>query len=100
MLAPFTPDLAAELWLALGGQGSIHSQPWPQWQDELAADETATVVVQINGKVRARVAVPAASGEDETAALALADGTVAGLLAGRQTKRMIVVAGRLVNVVV
>ena len=100
MLAPFAPDLAEEMWLALGGLGSIHSQPWPEWQEELAADETATVVVQINGKVRARVAVPAASSEDETAALALADGTVAGLLAGRQTKRMIVVAGRLVNVVV
>ncbi|MCB0244534.1 MAG: class I tRNA ligase family protein, partial [Anaerolineae bacterium] len=100
MVAPFTPDLAEELWLALDRDGSIHSQSWPQWQDELAADEMATVVVQINGKLRARVAVPAASGEDETAALVLADETIAGLLAGRQTKRMIVVAGRLVNVVV
>ena len=100
MLAPFTPDLAEELWQALGEDGSVHNQPWPEWRDDLAADEMAIVAVQINGKLRARVAMPAASSEDETAALALADATVADWLAGRQPKRMIVVAGRLVNIVV
>lgn len=100
LLAPFTPDLAEEMWQALGGDGSVHSQPWPDWRDDLAADEMAIVAVQINGKLRARVAMPAASNGDATAALALADETVAVYLAGRQPKRVIAIAGRLVNIVV
>lgn len=100
MLAPFTPDLAGELWQTLGKDGSVHSQPWPEWQDDLAAEEKVIVAVQINGKLRARVAMPAASNNDQTAALALADQTIANYLAGRQPKRVIAVAGRLVNIVV
>ncbi|MCB9141599.1 MAG: class I tRNA ligase family protein [Anaerolineales bacterium] len=100
MLAPFTPDLAEELWQMLGEKGSVHSQPWPEWREDLAAEETVVVVVQVNGKVRARVTMPAASDDEQTAALALADETVASSLAGRHPKRVIAVAGRLVNVIV
>ena len=100
LLAPFTPDLAEELWQTLGEEGSVHSQPWPQWHATLAAEETVIVVVQVNGKVRARVTIPAASDDEQTAALALADEAVADCLAGRQPKRMIVAPGRLVNIVV
>ncbi len=99
LLAPFTPDLAEEMWRALGGDGSVHNQPWPDWRDDLATDEMAIVAVQINGKLRARVAMPVASNDDETAALAQADQTIADWLAGRQPRRVIVVAGRLVNIV-
>ncbi|MEZ4770723.1 MAG: leucine--tRNA ligase [Caldilineales bacterium] len=100
MLAPFTPDLADELWQALGREGSVHTHSWPAWRADLVADETLEVAVQINGRVRSRVAIPAASDDDQTTRLALADETVAAWLAGRQPKRVIVASGRLVNLVV
>ena len=100
LLAPFTPDLADEMWQTLGKSDSIHGQPWPKWREDLAAEETVVVVVQVNGKVRARVTIPATSDDEQMAALALADEAVADCLAGRQPKRMIVAPGRLVNIVV
>ena len=71
MLAPTAPHLAEELWAARGCEYSIHNQPFPTWDESLAADEEVTLVVQVNGKVRDRVTVSAAITEDEAKEVAL-----------------------------
>jgi len=99
-LAPFAPHIAEELWQRLGGTGSIFRHPWPQHDPALAAAETITLVVQVNGKVRARI--PAARGLDEAAVreLALGDRRIAAHLEGKKLNKVVVVPDRLVNLVV
>jgi leucyl-tRNA synthetase len=99
-LAPFAPHLAEELWEQLGGSYSIHQQPWPQWEEALISGETITMVIQVNGKVRDRIQVPADIDEPAAQALALDSAAVQRHLDGRQPRRVIVVPGKLVNVVV
>jgi leucyl-tRNA synthetase len=98
-LAPFAPHLADELLEKLGFESTSYVMPWPQGSEELAREESITVPVQINGKLRARISVPAdAEGSDlQTAALAAPE--IAAALEGKEPKRVIVVPGRLVNVV-
>jgi len=99
LLAPSAPHVIEELWARLGKPYSIHQQPWPQWDEALAADEVITLPVQVNGKVRARLQVPADVTEEQAHALALADEGVQRHIAGKQVRRVIYVPGRLVNVV-
>nr|MDT0662064.1 leucine--tRNA ligase [Micromonospora sp. DSM 115978] len=98
MLAPFAPHIAEELWQRLGHDGSLAYAPFPVADPALLVAETVTYPVQINGKVRGRVEVPAGAAEDEVRAAALA--TVAESLAGREPRKVIVVPGRMVSVVV
>jgi len=100
MVAPVMPHLAEELWEQIGGQYSVHTQAWPQWDEELAADEVITLVVQVNGRVRARLMVPAETTEEQARAAALGNPNVQRHIEGRQVLKMIYVPGRLVNVVV
>ena len=100
MLSPIVPGLADELWRALGRPGSAHDQPWPAWDETLAAEQTVTIVVQVNGRTRERIEAPAGIGEPEMHALALACPAVQQRLDGRPPLRVVVVPGRLVNVVV
>jgi len=100
LLAPFTPHIADELWSRRGGDSSVHQQPWPAYDPALTTDETVTLVVQVNGKVRDRIAVPAGIPDDEARCLALASPRVQLSLAGRLPRQVIVVPGRLVNIVV
>jgi len=100
LLAPGAPHITEELWARLGKPYSIHQQSWPQWDEALAADEVITLPVQVNGKVRARLEVPADVTEEQARALALADEGVQRHIAGQQVRKVIVVPGRLVNVVV
>jgi leucyl-tRNA synthetase len=99
MLAPAAPHLAEELWTGSGRPYSIHQQSWPACDPDLARDEEVTVVVQINGKVRDKLAVPAGASEEQIRELALASDRVQGHLNGGAIARVIVVPGRLVNVV-
>ncbi len=99
MLAPFTPHIAEELWAFVGGEYSIHHQAWPTAIEELAEEESITLVVQVNGKVRDRIVVPADIGEDEAKARALASENVRKYLAGKEPRKVIVVPGKLVNIV-
>jgi leucyl-tRNA synthetase len=99
LLAPFAPFIAEELWEALGGAYSVHQQPWPAWDPALAADQTVTLAVQVNGKVRDRLTVPAKVDEAQARAVALASEAVRRALAGRTVARVVYVPGRLVNVV-
>ena len=100
LMAPVTPHLAEELWAALGQPYSIHRQAWPEADAELAADELITLVVQVNGKVRGRVEVPAGLEQAEAERLARAEPNVARSLGERAPRRVISVAGKLINFVV
>jgi leucyl-tRNA synthetase len=100
MIAPITPHVAEELWEHLGGAYSVHDQPWPVSDPALAADEVITLVVQVNGKVRARIDVPAAVSEDEAWATALAHENVGRFIEDKRILKRIYVPGRLLNLVV
>jgi len=100
LLAPTAPHLTEELWQQTGHDYSIHNQSWPQWDEELAKNEEITLVVQVNGKLRDRIIVPASITEAEARQLALERQRVKAYLAGRQIINTIYVPGRLVNLVV
>jgi leucyl-tRNA synthetase len=100
MMAPITPHIAEELWHRLGKPYSVHHQSWPEFDEEAAAEDEITLIVQVNGKVRDRINVPAGIGEEEARQLALASEAVLKLLDGKQPRKVIVVPGKLVNVVI
>ncbi|RMF35321.1 MAG: leucine--tRNA ligase [Chloroflexi bacterium] len=100
LMAPITPHIAEELWVRTGRPYSIHQQRWPTWDEAIAAEETFTLVIQVNGKVRDRVEVPVDISEEKAREIALASEAVRRRLNGREPKRVIYVPGRLVNVVV
>jgi leucyl-tRNA synthetase len=99
LLAPCCPHFAEELWQRTGRPYSIHQQPWPQFDPDLAAQEVITLVVQINGKLRARIEVPADISEEDARAAAMADENVQRHLEGKTPRKLIYVPGRLVNIV-
>ena len=100
LLAPTAPHFTEEMWQRLGYPYSIHNQPWPQWNEDMARDEEATLVVQVNGKLRDRITVPLSITETEAKSLAMASHRVKGYLEGRELLKTIYVPGRLVNLVV
>jgi leucyl-tRNA synthetase len=100
LLAPCCPHIAEELWERTGRGYSVHIQAWPQFDPELAAEEMITLVVQVNGKLRARLEVPADITEEAAKKAALGDENVQRYVEGKEMKRLIYVPGRLVNVVV
>ncbi len=100
LMAPVAPHISEELWTRLGLPYSIHQQPWPAYDPDLARAEEITLVLQVNGKVRDRILVLADIGEEEARRAALGSEAVQRHLAGRQPKSIVVVPGRLVNVVV
>lgn len=100
VLSPFAPHLGEELWEALGHTDGLTWHPWPVADAALAAAEQVTIVVQVNGKVRDRLTVPAGLPDDELRRLALASTSVQKHLAGKAPREVIVVPGRLVNIVV
>jgi leucyl-tRNA synthetase len=99
MLAPITPHVAEELWARIGGPYSVHTQPWPAANTTLLREEQFTIVIQVNGKVRSRLTVPATLGEEEIRSRALADARTQEWLKGRPPKQIVYVKGRLVNIV-
>ncbi len=100
LLAPITPFIAEEVWqTVLGSTDSVHRQSWPVYDKALAADETITVIVQVDGKLRDRLVVGVDTEAPELEALALAQPVVQAALNGRTVQTTIVVPGRLVNVV-
>jgi leucyl-tRNA synthetase len=99
LLAPFAPHLAEELWQHLGHSQSLAAEPWPEADAALLEESTLTLVVQVNGKRRDEIEVPADADEEAIRRAALASPAVARQLDGREPKRVIVVPGRLVNIV-
>jgi leucyl-tRNA synthetase len=100
LLSPFAPHLCDELWEQMGGAGSVYQQCWPTWNDEIAKEVDVTVVVQVNGKLRDRLEVPAGTAREELERLAKASPKVLPYLEGKQIRQVVVVPDRLVNLVV
>jgi leucyl-tRNA synthetase len=100
LLAPACPHIAEELWQQTGHEYSIHNQSWPRWDEELAKDEEIILVVQVNGKLRDRIIVPASITEAEARDTALNRQRVKSYIEGKKVLKTIYVPGRLVNLVV
>ena len=100
LIAPFAPHFAEELWETLGNKDSIADAPWPHHDPDAITEAEITVVVQVNGKVRSKLVLPANASDKEIESAALNDAKVREFIAGKQPKKVIVVQGKLVNVVV
>ena len=100
LLAPFAPYLAHELWEVLGEKTSLLRAPWPKYDPALAKEEEIEIPVQINGKLRSRIVVPSDTTEDVLRERALADEKIRAAIAGKQVVKVIVVPGKLVNIVI
>ncbi|MCE5420685.1 MAG: leucine--tRNA ligase [Acidithiobacillus sp.] len=99
LLAPFTPHLAEACWMALGGKTALAHTPWPTVDPEALVADTLTLVVQVNGRLRERLDFPASADEAEIRSLTLAHPQVQKHMEGKELRRVIVVPGRLVNLV-
>ncbi|MBW8884454.1 MAG: class I tRNA ligase family protein, partial [Planctomycetia bacterium] len=100
ILSPFAPHVAEELWQLLGHGQTLAYEQWPKFDEELTKDAEIEIPVQINGKLRGKLIVPAGSDQASIVAAARADERIAGLLAGKEVVKTIVVPGKLVNFVV
>ena len=100
LLSPFAPYLAAELWQQTGGAASLLRHPWPGFDSDLAREEELEVPVQVNGKLRAVVRLAPDAGNEEIQRAALAEDRVQTAIAGKQIVKLVVVPGKLINIVV
>jgi len=100
LLAPMAPHITEELWHITGHTGSIHMTDWPSYDEEMTQDETFTLVIQVNGKVRERIEVPSDISENEARYLALENPRVASFIGESTVQKVIYIPGRLVNIVV
>ena len=100
MTAPLAPHLAEELWERNGGAFSVHTQLWPKADPEIARDDEVEIAVQVNGKVRERVVLPADCSESQARDIVLALPRIAEQLNGAEPKRVIFVPGKLFSIVV
>jgi leucyl-tRNA synthetase len=100
LLAPYAPHLAEELWQKLGETGSLAYAPWPVAEDRHLVAETVTYAVQINGKVRDQIAVPADADQEAVRAAALASEKVQKWLEGKEIRKTVFVPGKLLGLVV
>ena len=99
-MAPMTPHLAEEIWAYQGGEGLLINAPWPKADPAMMVDDTVTMPIQINGKRRAEISVAKDMAKEEVEKLALAHEAVVRALDGGQPKKLIVVPGRIINVVI
>jgi len=99
LLAPFAPHIAEELWERLGGSYSVHQQAWPAWEEALIAEESVTLAVQLNSRVRDRLTIPAGTDEDRVKRMAIDCRGIRRHLNSRRISHIVYVPGRLVNVV-
>lgn len=100
LIAPFAPHIAEELWAAIGQSGSVHKQSWPKYNSEAVQQDEIEIVLQINGKVRDKLVVPASLDKAALEALALEQDKVKNLIAGKKVVKVICVPHKLVNIVV
>jgi leucyl-tRNA synthetase len=100
LLCPYAPHLAEELWERMGKEPSVSRQPWPAWDENLAADTEIEVVVQINGKVRSKIQMAAGTEPEELKKAALSAPRIEELTEGKDVVKIITVPDKLVNIVV
>jgi leucyl-tRNA synthetase len=100
LLGPFSPYMAEELWEQMGRTGPVFRQTWPAFDEELAREEGAEVVVQINGKVRSKIVVPFGTSKEDLTKLAMENDKIMPMLDGKQVVKTVAVPDKLVNIVV
>jgi leucyl-tRNA synthetase len=99
MVAPFAPHIAEELWSRMGHPASLAYEPFPQFDESLAAEPVVTLPVQVDGKTRFRIEVPAGAGEDEIGLALASHPEYARHTGGTTIRRVVIVPGRIVNIV-
>ena len=99
MVAPFAPHIAEELWSTMGHAASLAYEPFPQFDETLAAEQVVTLPVQIDGKTRFRIEVPAGAGKEEIAQAMASHPQSTRLTEVATVSRMVIVPGRIVNIV-
>ncbi len=99
ILSPVTPHICEELWQILGHQGLLAQAGWPAYQEEALQVDEAVVVVQVNGKLRGRISVSVSAAKEDVEAMALQEPNVAKHLDGKTVRKVVVIPGKLVNVV-
>jgi len=100
LLAPFSPHITEELWESIGNKKSLFGHPWPEWNDKYAKESEIELVVQINGKVRAKISAAAGLDDEQVKGIALGNDKIMEQLSGKSPRKIIVVKGKLVNIVV
>jgi len=99
LLAPFAPHISEELWQTLGHGRSLAYEPWPRFDPAMLREDEIEIPVQVNGKLRSKVRVPASADHEKVQEIALADERTQSSLAGKPVKKVIIVPGRMVNIV-
>ena len=99
LLSPITPHLCEELWENSGHATPVSSEAWPAWSEEALERDMVTVVIQLNGKLRSKMEVPANAPKEDVERMALADPNIAPRLSGLTVRKIVVIPGKLVNVV-
>ena len=99
LLSPFAPHITEEIWNLLGHKKSIHQEPWPKYDESKLESATINLAVQVNGKVRAVIEVPAAIGEEEAKNLATKDEKIKTWIGNKEIKRIIYIKGKLISIV-
>ncbi|MGB9716158.1 MAG: leucine--tRNA ligase [Thermodesulfovibrionales bacterium] len=100
LLSPFAPHIAEELWEVIGNRPSIFEHQWPEWDEEIAKEEKIELVIQVNGKLRSRLLIPHGMSDEEIKETALNEEKIKNFIANKEIKKVIVVKGKLVNIVV
>jgi len=100
LLSPFTPHITEELWSLIGNQSSISEKSWPVWDEEMVKEEEVELVIQVNGKLRGKLMIPCDLPDEEVKARALGDQKIIEVIGQKQVKKVIVIKGRLVNIVI
>ncbi len=100
LLSPFAPHFSEELWREIGEKQSVINEKWPSWDEGIAKEDEVELVVQINGKVRAKIMIPAGLDEESIKEKAFGEPKIQEHINGKTPKKVIVVKGRLVNIVI
>jgi len=100
LLFPFSPHISEELWEAIGNKPSLLQQRWPAWDESVATEDYVELVIQVNGKLRSKMMIPKDTSDDEIKRIALEDKKILGIVSGKKIKKMIVIKGKLINIVI
>jgi leucyl-tRNA synthetase len=100
LLCPFSPHIAEQLWEAIGNKPSIFEQKWPDWDEEAAKEEKVELVIQINGKLRSKIMITPGIPDDEIKKMALEEQKIREIIGTGTIKKIIIVKGKLVNIVI
>jgi leucyl-tRNA synthetase len=100
LLSPFAPHFSEELWREIGESDTLFNEKWPSWDDDIAKEEEIELVVQLNGKVRAKITIAAGLDDETIRERAFSDEKIRELVKGKTPRKVIVVQGRLVNIVI